>query len=193
MTKRGWYVIGAVIAVAVTAAVGFAYQQRIGVTFQGQVALTYRGNTMSAMNCEIYTQDKFDEILKIQASEPLAKAPGDNDRRRTTTFVLKGFGLSINPDDVILSIQSGHASGVIYAGPFKESLQISTFEETYSLDRGWDSFDIMFANKRMRQICSASHSAEFWQADKSVVIEMLKFRELDKNGYPVAFKVYSQG
>lgn len=193
MTKRGWRVIGVVIAVAVTAVVSFAYQQEIGVNFKGQLAVIYRGTTLSAMSCEVYTQDKFDEILKIQASEPVAKAPRDNDRKRTATFVLKGFGFSINPDDVILSIQSGHAAGVIYAGPFKESLQISTFEETYSLDKGWDSFDIMFANKRMRQICSASHSAEFWQADKNVVIEMLKFRELDKDGYPVAFKVYPQG
>lgn len=179
----------AVLAMVVISAAYFAYRLEIGITFQGQASLTHQGHIMSAMNCEIYSQEKFEEILAIQAEEPLAKGPSTDEKSFTTVFLLKGFGLAIDSNEVTLSIKSDAAAGAIYIGPFTESLRISAPERRHTQDKGWDNFSIVLANKKMRQICSASHEAQFWQPDKTVQIEMLKFREIDKNGYPVAFSV----
>lgn len=143
---------------------------------------------MSAMNCEIYDQERFDEILAIELSENKARIPTAEEPSKVGSFSLKDFGASANGDDSILSIRSDQAGGTIYIGPFKEQVKITMPENLFSAN-GRDNFSIMVANKRTKQICSAEHSGYFWQPERQVTIKMLKHRELDKNGYPVAFSV----
>jgi hypothetical protein len=148
----------------------------------------YRGPNVSAMNCEIYDKKRFDEILAIEISEDKARRPTAEESSKVGSFLLKDFNAFASSEDSILSIRSDRAGGTIYIGPYKEHIKIEMPENLFSANER-DNFSIMVANKRTKQICSAEHSAYFWQPERQVTIKMLERRELDKNGYPVAFAV----
>lgn len=152
------------------------------------LATTFRGRNVSAMNCETHEQNKFDEIVAIEMLEGRAQTPVANEPTRVGHFLLKDFDAPIDGNDVILSIKSDQAGGIIYIGPFKEHIEV-TMPERLFVGNDRDNFSIMVARKSKRQICSAEHAEHFWQTERKVTIKMLKSRELDKNGYPIAFAV----
>lgn len=152
------------------------------------LATTVRGRAVSAMNCEIHDQNKFDEILAIEMLEEKSQAPAANEPTRVGYFLLKDFDAPTDGDDVILSIKSDQAGGIIYIGPFKEHIEV-TMPERLFVGNDRDNFSVMVARKSKSQICSAEHADHFWQTERKVTIRMLKSRELDKSGYPIAFAV----
>lgn len=145
------------------------------------------GKNMSAMSCETFDPEKFDAILAEQLAAPIAPTPAV--QADTTTFLLKNFEPITHVDEDVFIVRASEAGGTIYNGKLPKEFVIPVPSNLMS-KKGWDGFSFFLANKRTRHVCYAEHEAPFWQAGKKIVIELLKERQIDKDGYPVAFKVY---
>lgn len=146
-----------------------------------------KGKSMSAMSCETFDSEKFDAILAEQLAAPVA--PASAGKADTTTFLLKNFEPITHVDDDVFIVRASEAGGTIYHGKLQKEIVIPVPSNLLS-KKGWDGFSFFLANKRTRHVCYAEHEASFWQAGKKIVIELLRERQIDKDGYPVAFKVY---
>ena len=153
----------------------------------------YSRYTMRAMNCEKLSPKEFDKLLAEKLAEPMYAAnPNEPSAPVTFKFNLEPALLS----DTILIIESNNVERYVYRDQYQDEIVIQAGQDLLQggpelLDgrRGYDSFTFVVLNKKMREICVDEHGAPFWQANKKVYIDFLPFRELDKIGLPVTFKV----
>lgn len=145
---------------------------------------------MKALNCKTLSAIEFDESLSKAMLEPLY-TPTPQRPAATVRFKLD-LGLS-EGDDTFVRIRSDALDKRVYRGPYQKEFTILAGEELLSANNGsgGDNFSIGIFQKSTRKICSGViESIRPWQANKTVHIKLLPFRELNEIGEPESFKVY---
>lgn len=151
----------------------------------------YARYSMQALNCETLSSVEFDKSLSTAMSEPVyTPAPG---KPVFPVHFKLDLGLS-EGDDVLVRIGSAAAgSKLVYLGPYRKSFTILAGEELLNANHGdgGDYFPISIYQKSSRKIGSGGiESFRPWQANKTVHIKLLPFRELNKIGEPESFEVH---
>jgi hypothetical protein len=151
--------------------------------------LTYKENlrfNMKAMNCGKKQPDEYADLVASLAAKPVYQNKTGTQSEPVT------FKFNFDSDlmqDTTVFIYSFKASKIVYAGPYLQALVIQVGTDLLK-DRGGDSLQIRFLDKTKLTSCTAVHESEpFWQAGKTVHMELLAARELNSIGLPVSFKV----
>jgi hypothetical protein len=151
---------------------------------------------MKALNCEKLTHEEFNKLLTESISRPIYTV-NPNESISPVAFHFNFSAAWLN--DAIFIIDSDKAGGYVYRGPYQDKIVIQAGEyllsnkgrnDTSYLLSGGDTLSFIFLNKKTNETCAGVHESEpFWQANKNVYIDLLPFRELNKIGLPVSFKV----
>ena len=141
---------------------------------------------MRALNCEQLSPEVFDKNIAELLSEPIY-APSKNEPTAPVTFRFNLPAALLS--DTIFIIESNKADCIIYRDTYQDKFTIQADKNLLN-DGGGDSFQFSLWNKKTYEVCSAGHESEpFWQANKTVHVEFLPFRELNEIGLPVVWKV----
>ena len=141
---------------------------------------------MRAMNCEKLSPKEFSEFLAELLAEPMYAAnPNQPSASVTFKFNLEPALLS----NTILIIESSKAGRYVYRDQYQDVIVIQAGQDLLR-GRGGDSLEFRLLNKKTHEACTGWHESEpFWQANKTVYMDLLPFRELNEIGLPVMFKV----
>lgn len=145
---------------------------------------------MQALNCKTLSTVEFDESLSKAMSEPLyTPAPG---KPVSKVHFKLDLGLS-EGDDTFVRIRSGAVNKRVYRGSYQREFTILVGEELLGANYGdgGDDLSIGILQRSTRKVCSGViESIRPWQANKTVHIKLLPFRELNELGLPETFEVH---
>lgn len=147
---------------------------------------------MQALNRKTLSSVEFDKYLSEALSAP-AYVPEKNESTSPVHFDLN-LGMGLPPGDGTLVFIDSSAIGfkLIYGGPYQKNFTIQAGKKLLGANYGdgGDNFTISIVHKSTRQIgTGVIESIRPWQADKTVHIQLLPFRETNAIGEPESFKV----
>lgn len=147
---------------------------------------------MQALNQKIRSSVEFDEYMGKILAKPIY-TPESGSKTSPVHFQLD-FGAGLSEDNNSLVLISSDAAGYefIYRGPYQKKFTIQADEKLLSSNygNGADNFTITIIQKNNRTTgTGVIESIRPWQANKTVHIQLLPFRELNKLGLPETFKV----
>ena len=153
------------------------------------VFFEYARYYMKALNCETLSTESFNESLSKAMLEP-TYVPTNNKPTSQVHFTLD-LGLSAD-GDTFVRIRSDAANKLIYRGPYTSAFTVQAGDDLLGANygNGADNFSIYIHQKNTRKVCGGvMESIRPWQANKTVHIKLLPFRELNEIGLPETFKV----
>lgn len=150
----------------------------------------YARYSMRALNCKTLSAVDFDMSLSKAMSEPLySPEPG---KPVSPVHFKLDFGLAAGEDTIVRVGSDAAGYKLVYRGSYKKELTILAGEELLGANNGsgGDNFSISIIQRSTRKMCGGViESIQPWQANKTVHIKLLPFRELNAIGLPVTFKV----
>lgn len=144
---------------------------------------------MQALNRETLSIAELDEYISETLSESVY-APMPSKPFSPVHFKLN-FG-AMASEDTLVNIYSHAVDKRIYRGPYQKEFTILAGEELLGANYGdgGDNFTVNIIQKSTRKVgTGVIESIQPWQANKTVHITLLPFRELNAIGLPVTFKV----
>jgi len=153
----------------------------------------YARYSMQALNRETLSAPEFDKYLSEALSAP-SYTPEKGESTAPVHFNLDlGIGLSPGDDTLVFIDSSATGFKLVYGGPYQKNFTIQAGGQLLGANYGdgGDNFTISIVQKSARKIgAGVIESIRPWQANKTVHIKLLPFRELNEIGLPETFEVH---
>ncbi|MGL5990281.1 MAG: hypothetical protein ACRCZ4_09195 [Plesiomonas sp.] len=161
------------------------------------VVFFFKGNGMSVFNKQVWSASDFESLMKdetmIDVYRPLAK---DVIGRVGIELILPAPSFRMATVQLSSNRLYDKPQSNIYIGPYKAIIVLDVDQaflgDGSSKYDGYDSLEITFIDEvnRVTYTCVQEKSFHMWQLNKTVTINFLPQRKLDKNGEPYCYDAY---